>query len=95
MKTTQYRTVGGGIVDVEYDPDAPCIVCHEPVVEASVGGTAICPACDMGKCHFCGVTLTALREELDGGRSLRDLRNHMKWHKETDYRNAMQHLGSM
>jgi hypothetical protein len=34
---------------VEYDADAPCIVCREPVMAASMAGTAVCPWCDMGR----------------------------------------------
>lgn len=34
--------------DVEYDDDDPCIICKLPVIEASVGGTAVCPWCDCG-----------------------------------------------
>ena len=32
-----------------FDPDAPCFICELPVETASVGGTAICPACDSGR----------------------------------------------
>jgi len=42
-----YRTFGGGLV--EYDRDAPCLVCQRPVEAASMGGTAICPSCDLGQ----------------------------------------------
>ena len=47
MKTAQYKT-DKGIIEVVYDPDSPCRVCGQPVIEASVGGTAICPWCDSG-----------------------------------------------
>lgn len=47
MKTATYRTSDGPLV-VEYDETYPCIICGLPVVEASVGGTAICPWCDCG-----------------------------------------------
>ena len=38
MKTATYRKDGSDFT-VEYDEAAPCIVCGEPVVEASMGGT--------------------------------------------------------
>lgn len=47
MRTATYRTDTGDLT-IEYDPEAPCIGCGLPVVEASVGGTAVCPWCDMG-----------------------------------------------
>lgn len=34
---------------VEYDEEAPCRICGKPVVEASMGGTDVCPWCDCGK----------------------------------------------
>lgn len=81
MKTATYNLIGGGTKIVEYDENAPCMVCGEPVVEASMGGTAICPWCDCGKCRYCEMDIFVMREELDGGRSLRKLREHMAWHK--------------
>ena len=48
-KSATYRLFDGGSVIVSYDPDAPCASCGLPVLSASVGGTAICPWCDMGK----------------------------------------------
>lgn len=82
MKTATYRTTEGKELKVEYDETAPCIICGEPVVEASMGGTVICPWCDMGKCRYCRITIFVIKEELDGGQSLKELREHMKWHKE-------------
>lgn len=82
MKTARYQLIGGGERIVEYDENAPCIICGEPVVEASMGGTAICPSCDCGRCRYCGVGMVVVREEIDGGRSLRGWREHMKWHKQ-------------
>jgi len=82
MKTATYSKVGGGTLTVEYDETAPCTICGEPVGEASMGGTTICPACDMGKCRYCGESMSVLREEIDGGSSLRRLREHMRWHRE-------------
>ena len=54
MKTATYNMVGGGKFTVEYDENAPCIICGEPVVEASMGGTNICSWCDCGNCRYCG-----------------------------------------
>ncbi len=81
MKTVTYQLIGGGEVTIEYDPDAPCRICGEPVGSASVGGIDICPSCDMGECRYCGMGSMLLREELDGGCSLRKWREHMAWHK--------------
>ena len=47
MKVADYSGFGGA--RVEYDECAPCWMCGEPVVEASMGGTVICPWCDCGK----------------------------------------------
>lgn len=33
----------------EFDPDFPCAYCEEPVQSLSVGGSAVCPWCDMGR----------------------------------------------
>jgi len=43
-----YALAGRGTTEVEYDDQAPCHVCGLPVLEASVGGTALCPWCDSG-----------------------------------------------
>lgn len=43
-----YRLLDGSEIDIEYDADAPCMACGLPVVEASMGGTALCPWCDTG-----------------------------------------------
>lgn len=48
MKEATYRLLGGGSVTIPYDETAPCRMCHQPVIEASVGGTDVCPWCDMG-----------------------------------------------
>lgn len=32
----------------DFNPDFPCAYCEEPVVSLSVGGSAVCPWCDMG-----------------------------------------------
>lgn len=82
MKTATYRTTSGKELEVDYDENAPCVICGEPVTEASMGGTAICPWCDCGHCRYCGLDILVVREEIDGGRSLRKLQEHMTWHKE-------------
>lgn len=33
----------------EFDPAFPCVYCEEPVDSLSVGGSAVCPWCDMGR----------------------------------------------
>lgn len=47
-KTAMYNMQGGIKKEFEYDTDDPCLSCGQPVIAASVGGTAICPWCDMG-----------------------------------------------
>lgn len=81
MKTATYTGVDGKKVNVEYDENAPCIICHEPVIEASTSGTVICSWCDCGLCRYCGVGSLLYNESVDGGRSLRKWREHMDWHK--------------
>jgi hypothetical protein len=46
MKTATYHGLDGKDFTVEYDENAPCIMCGLPVVEASMGGTVVCPWCD-------------------------------------------------
>ena len=82
MKTAIYRGTDGKRKEIEYDEKAPCMICGEPVIEASMGGTSICPWCDTGKCRYCGITIGILKESVDEGRSKRELLEHMKWHKE-------------
>lgn len=48
MEIAKYFVRDGHYVEVEYDPLAPCIACGLPVVEASMGGTTLCPWCDSG-----------------------------------------------
>jgi hypothetical protein len=69
---------------IEYEDEQPCKICGEPILGISMSGTDICPWCDMGKCRYCGVTIFVLREEIDGGASLKNLREHMKWHREKE-----------
>ncbi|GAI81040.1 unnamed protein product [marine sediment metagenome] len=77
MKTATYNLIGGGTKVVEYDENAPCIICGEPVVEASMGGTALCPWCDVGKCRYCKV---ALPMGITKEQSIKKIREHMQWH---------------
>ena len=77
------RKVKYGDKIVEYDEDTPCIICGEAVIGASMGGTAICGACDLGKCRYCGMRIMVFKEEYDGGRSKKELLKHMEWHKKT------------
>lgn len=74
------RKVKYGNKEFEYDEDTPCVICGEPVIGASMGGTSICPACDCGKCRYCGITIMVLKEEVDNGESKRELLQHMQWH---------------
>ena len=58
---TLYRHPDGGVsiikgtelglvpFTVTYDENAPCRICGEPVVSASMGGTDVCPWCDCGR----------------------------------------------
>jgi hypothetical protein len=52
VKTASYRLHDGSSREIEYDENAPCHWCGLPVVEASMGGTACCPWCDLGQCRF-------------------------------------------
>jgi hypothetical protein len=49
MKSATYRGLDGKDFTVEYDPNAPCVSCGQPVLAASMGGTAICCWCDCGR----------------------------------------------
>ena len=79
-----YHKVGGGEIKIEYDDEAPCRGCGEPVIGASMAGTDVCGSCDMGKCRYCGTRIFVLKEEVDGGQSRRNLLSQMKWHRERD-----------
>lgn len=48
MKEVTYTLLDGTKHTVQYDQNALCIICDLPVLEASVGGTAICSWCDCG-----------------------------------------------
>ena len=76
-----YHANDGKEIRIPYDENAPCIVCGEPVIGASMGGTAICGACDCGRCRYCGMTIMVFKKEFDGGRSKKELLEHMRWHK--------------
>ena len=47
LKKMTYNTDKGPL-EITYDSEDPCVCCELPVVEASMGGTSICPWCDMG-----------------------------------------------
>lgn len=57
MRHATYTLVDGSKVTIEYDPLAPCIGCGLPVWEASVGGTGVCPWCDVGVDRYTGQRL--------------------------------------
>lgn len=68
---------------VEYDEEAPCRICGKPVVEASMGGTDVCPWCDCGK-HRDGTPWTysdaiqnrnTQRQHADEEKDLRERKN--------------------
>ena len=48
MKTATYTGMDGKPFTVEYDETAPCRICGRPVMDASMGGTDVCPYCDCG-----------------------------------------------
>lgn len=48
VRSATYTGLDGQKFTVEYDALAPCVGCGLPVVEASMGGTALCPWCDTG-----------------------------------------------
>jgi hypothetical protein len=80
MKTATYTLLDGTTLEVTYDENTPCEKCGDPVVEASMGGTTICPWCDMGCCRYCGVQSSWMPERIDGGGSSRRWKEHMRWH---------------
>ena len=49
MKTAEYIGLDGKKFKVEYDENASCISCGLTVIEASMGGTVLCPWCDCGE----------------------------------------------
>lgn len=49
MGTVTYPLRGGGGATITYDENAPCRLCGYPVMYASMGGTDVCPWCDLGK----------------------------------------------
>ena len=48
MREATYTLIDGTRKTFRYDPLAPCVGCGLPVVEASMGGTVLCPWCDSG-----------------------------------------------
>ena len=49
MKTATYTGMDGKPFSIQYDETAPCRICGYSVMDASMGGTDVCPWCDMGK----------------------------------------------
>lgn len=80
IRTVIYHDKNGKEIKIDYDEDNPCFICGEPVIGASMGGTAICVGCDCGKCRYCGMEFFVMKPEIDGGRSKQNLLEHMKWH---------------
>ena len=80
MKTATYRGLDGKDFSIEYDEAAPCRICHQPVLDASMGGTDVCPACDCGMCRYCRLPMMIIREDWDGGSSIRAWREHVGSH---------------
>ena len=48
LSTVDYPLIDGRTLRVMYDTQGPCRLCGEPVGSASMGGTDVCPPCDMG-----------------------------------------------
>ena len=78
MKTATCKRLDGSEFTVEYDETALCMICGEPVIAASVGGTSICPWCDMGRCRYCGKDLPSGRTSQQ---ATENIKAHMLWHK--------------
>lgn len=57
------------VMVIEYDRDAPCRACGWPVGSASMGGTDLCPSCDVGNPRPAKpgypITRTTPRKKLD------------------------------
>jgi hypothetical protein len=47
----QYHTSSGEEFWIAFDPTRPCIYCERPVGSLSMGGPALCGACDCGYHH--------------------------------------------
>jgi len=48
MKKATYTMLDGSKRTIEYNENAPCILCGKPVIEVSMAGPTICPWCDSG-----------------------------------------------
>lgn len=81
MALFTYKRSDGSTINIEYDPDAPCNICGEPIRRLSTAGPNICPWCDIGQCRYCGVNMTMISSTRGGGRSLQQWPQHMKYHK--------------
>jgi len=49
MKTVTYPLMGDKKYTITYDETLPCIVCGNPVINASMGGPRVCPSCNIGR----------------------------------------------
>lgn len=49
MKKVTYPIAGEMTYTSTYDETLPCIVCGNPVINASMGGPRVCPSCDIGR----------------------------------------------
>ena len=58
MRIAKYLNNDGTYREVEYDENALCIFCNEPVIAASMGGTIVCTWCDNGIDRNTGSLLT-------------------------------------
>lgn len=82
MKRTVTVHTSTGDELLEYDDEHPCRVCGEPIISPSMNGTEICPWCDIGRCRYCNKSIMVLKEHIDGGRSMKEIRQHMEHHRE-------------
>ena len=81
IKTADYRSFGGPLI--HYDADAPCVSCELPVESPSMGGTALCPWCDMGQ-HRDGTRWT-LQEEVAFGKKYRENFERLQMRPASDF----------
>jgi hypothetical protein len=77
---TYYRSPGGEPFTVEYDETAPCVQCGLPVVTVSMGGTAVCPWCDLGQCRFSPCGRVDAEFDHETGRFMTPRKHYAKYH---------------
>jgi hypothetical protein len=81
IQEAAYTMLDGTRKTFRYDTEAACAHCDMPVVSASMGGTAVCPWCDQGKCRFCeGRTFEGWDRKT--GRPLRQAAHYERHHPE-------------